>query len=143
MILPRLALSVIAAALWVAAIPVRANGDRFFESKEIPGNAEFVIFGSVRDTKGRYLAKASVTVSVPVHQLEFTVITDILGRFRTPDIGRAIKDLGYEVDPNLIVILVDYPGYQVLRRENRGRHGQKKGAIEINLRMERVNESSK
>jgi hypothetical protein len=70
--------------------------------------------------------------------LEFTAETDVIGRFRTPDIGRAIKDLGYEVDPLLITVSVECPDYSVVRREYRGNYRQNKGAIEMNFRMKKV-----
>jgi hypothetical protein len=130
-------LNVVAALTCALASPAWSNGDRFFQSKEIPGNAEFVIFGAVKDEQGKYCANATVTVSVPLHQLEFIVETDILGRFRTPDIGRAIKEVGYDVDPSLLRITVDYRGFQLDRLEYRGKYGQKKGAVEVNLRMKR------
>jgi hypothetical protein len=120
----------------VFALPAFANGDTFFQSKEVPGAAEFVLFGSVKDMQGKYLDKATVTVTVPVHQVEFSVETDILGRFRTPDIGRAVRELGYEVDPSLILISVEYRNYRLVRREYRGKFGQKKGAVEVNFRMD-------
>lgn len=112
-----------------------SNGDGFFESKEIPGNPQFVIFGSVKDERGKHLSKAIVTVSIAEHMLEFATETDVIGRFRSADIGRAITDLGYEVDPSLISITVEYPGHSVLRREYRGKYRQNKGAVEVNFRM--------
>jgi hypothetical protein len=130
-------LNVIAAIACAFAGPAWANGDGFFESKEIPGKPEFVIFGNVKDDRGKYLDNATVRVQVAEHMLEFTTETDVIGRFRTPDVGRAIKDLGYEVDLSLIAITVEYPDHHVERREYRGKRGQKKGAIEINFRMKK------
>ena len=132
-------LKVFAAALVCAwSAPASSNGDGFFESMEIPGNPEFVIFGNVRDDRGRYLSNATVRVYVAEHMLEFTAQTDVIGRFRTPDVGRAIRDLGYEVDPSLITVTAEYPGHRLIRREYRGKYRQNKGAIEVNFRMEKV-----
>lgn len=130
-------LNVIAAVCCAFAAPALPNGDGFFESKEIPGKPEFVIFGNVKDERGRYLGNATVKVEVAEHMLEFSAETDVIGRFRTPDIGRAIRDLGYDVDLSLIAVTVEYPGYRVVRREYRGKRGQTKGAIEINFRMKK------
>lgn len=130
-------LHVIAALACAWATPAWSNGDGFFESREIPGNPEFVIFGSVKDDRGKYLSDATVRVNVAEHMLEFTAQTDVIGRFRTPDIGRAIKDLGYEVDPSMITVTVEYPDYRVARREYRGKYRQNKGAIEVNFRMKK------
>lgn len=128
-------LPVLAAVACVSSGPAWSNGDHFFRFKEIPGKPEFVIFGSVKDDRGHYLDNAIVFVIVPVHQLEFTAKTDVLGRFRTPDVGRAIEDLGYEPDPASIEVTVNCPGYRVVRREYRGKYRQKKGAIEMNFQM--------
>jgi hypothetical protein len=130
-------LYLVAAAVCASARPARSNGDLFFRFAEIPGNPEYVIFGNVKDDQGNYLNHAVVTVSASVHQLEFIAQTDVLGRFRTPDIGRAITDLGFEVDPSLITVTVEYAGYHIAHREYRGKYQQKKGAIEMDFRMEK------
>lgn len=135
----RLAIStVIAAIVCVAGRPAWSSGAMFLQSTEIPGNPELVIFGSVKDDRGKYLDHALVKVKVAEHMLEFTAETNVIGRFRTPDIGRAIKDLGYEVDLSLITVTVECPSYGVVRREYRGKYRQNKGAIEMNFRMKRV-----
>jgi hypothetical protein len=135
----RLAIStVIAALVCVAARPAWPSGAMFLQSTEIPGNPEFVIFGSVKDEGGKYLDHAIVKVKVAEHMLEFTAETNVIGRFRTPDIGRAIKDLGYDVDLSLITVTVECPDYGVVKREYRGKYQQNKGAIEMNFRMKRV-----
>jgi hypothetical protein len=139
MILWRLTtLNVLAAVACALPTPAWSNGDGFFQATEIPGKPEYVIFGCVKDDQGNYLSNATVRVYVAEHMLDFTAQTDILGRFRTPDIGRAIEDLGYEVDLSLLTVSVEYPGYRVVRREYRGRYQQKKGAIEMNFRMKRA-----
>lgn len=130
-------LTVIAAAACVMTSPAWSNGDGFFESKEIPGKPEFVIFGNVKDDQGKYLDNATVKVNVAEHMLEFTAETDVLGRFRTPDVGRAINELGYQVDLSLITITVECAGYELARREYRGKRLQNKGAVEINFRMKK------
>jgi len=130
-------LTAFAALACVLAGPAWSNGDGFFQSKEIPGNPQYVIFGSVKDDRGNYLHDAIVRVYVAEHMLEFTAPTDVIGRFRTPDIGRAIKDLGYEVDLSLIKVTVEYPDYREVRREYRGKYRQRKGAIEMNFRMKK------
>lgn len=131
-------LMVIAVVACAPGGPAWSNGDGFFESTEIPGNPEFVVFGSVKDDRGNYLNKATVRVYVAEHMLEFTAETDVIGRFRTPDIGRAIRDLGYEVEPSLITVTVECPDYRVERREYRGKYRQNKGVIEMNFRMKKV-----
>lgn len=125
----------LASIVWArAAWP---NGDLFFEAAEIPGKPEYVLFGNVKDERGKYVEAAVVTVFVKEPRLNYTSQTDILGRFRTLDIGRAIRGLGYEVDPSQIDIVIESPGLRVARRVYRGKRGQNKGAVEINFVMER------
>jgi hypothetical protein len=139
MTIGRLAIfSVIATALCLSVRPAWSSGAMFLQSTEIPGDPEFVIFGSVKDDRGKYLDHAIVRVKVAQHMLEFTTETNVIGRFRTPDIGRAIKDLGYEVDLSLITVSVECPNYGVVTREYRGKYRQNKGAIEMNFRMRNV-----
>jgi hypothetical protein len=132
-----MAMNVIVGLACALARPAWSNGDTFFQSTEIPGSPEYVIFGSVKDDQGNFLNRASVTVNVAEHMLAVTTQTDILGRFRAPDVGREIHDLGYQVDPSLITVTVEYPGYHIAHREYRGRYQQSKGAIEMNFVMEK------
>ncbi len=134
-VLRRVALSVFAAAALATAVSAWSNGDTFFNTKEIPGNPQYVVFGSVKDIEGHYLKNVTVTVSVVKHMLEVSARTDVLGRFRTPDVGREIQELGYPVDPSLIIVSVDCPGYYIAHREYRGKYQQSKGAIEIDFLM--------
>jgi hypothetical protein len=133
---PRLrVLTVTLAATCVIAGTARSNGDRFFVATEIPGNPDYVVFGNVKNEQGGYLKEATVRVYVAQHMLEFTVYTDVIGRYRTPDVGRVIKELGYQVDPSLITISAEYPGYHIAHRQYRGRYGQNKGAVEMDFLM--------
>lgn len=117
--------------------PAWSNGDLFFEAAEIPGKPEYVIFGNVKDNRGQYVVGAFVTVKIGEPRLSYTAETDILGRFRTLDIGRAIRGLGYDVDPEKIAIDIEYPEHKVARRIYRGKRGQNKGAVETNFVLEK------
>jgi hypothetical protein len=132
-----IAINVIAALACASSRSAWSNGDTFFQSNEIAGNPHYVIFGCVKDVRGHYLSHATVIVHVAEHMFDVNAQTDVLGRFRTPDVGREINDLGYQVDPSLITISVEYPGYHIAHREFRGKYRQNKGAIEINFQMER------
>ncbi|HVY80481.1 MAG TPA: hypothetical protein VG994_05815 [Steroidobacteraceae bacterium] len=135
----RLAISIVVAALiGVAGRPAWPSGAMFLQSTEIPGNPEFVIFGSVKDEQGKYVDGAIVKVKVAEHMLEFSAQTNVIGRYRTPDIGRAIKDLGYDVDLSLITVIVESPNYEVVQRQYRGKYRQNKGAIEMNFRVKKL-----
>lgn len=114
---------------------VLANGDEFFGAEEIPGQTEFVYFGSVKDDKGDYLDAVEVTLNIAEPPLTYVSYTDVLGRFRTLDAGRAIVDLGFEVDARTFEISVARDGYKQVRRMNRSPARAKKGAFEINFVM--------
>jgi hypothetical protein len=131
------ALNGIAALACVLAGPASSNGDNFFISKEIPGHPSYVIFGNVKDLQGKYISHATVIVYVARHMIEVSADTDVLGRFRSPDVGRVINEMGYEVDPSLITVSVDYPDYHIAHREYRGKYRQKKGAVEMDFRMQK------
>lgn len=127
----------IAAVGCISAGAAWANGDAFFTATEIIGTPAYVVFGNVKDEQGRYLNHATVRIHVAQHMIDFSSQTDALGRFRTPDVGRMIKDLGYQVDPSLITVAAEYPGYHIAHREYRGRYQQNKGAVEMDIRMEK------
>lgn len=114
-----------------------ANGDEFFGAEEIIGQTEYVYFGSVKDEKGNYLDAVEVTFNISEPPLTYVSYTDILGRFRTLDAGRAIVDLGYEVDTTKFQLNVARDGYMRTRRMNRSPLRAKKGAFEINFVMEK------
>lgn len=117
--------------------PAWSNGDMFFEAMEIPGKPEYVIFGNVKDVDGKRIAGAFITIKISEPRLSYTAETDVIGRFRTLDIGRAIRGLGYDVDPTKIAIDVEYPEHKVARRAYRGKRGQDKGAVEIDFVIEK------
>jgi hypothetical protein len=112
-----------------------SNGKNFFQDWEVVGNPEYVIFGNVKDNEGQYLGDASVTVRVTEPVLIFRSPTDVLGHYRTLDVGRAIVSLDYEVDPSRIEVNAEYPGYHVISRTYRGKHDQKRGMVEIDFIM--------
>ncbi len=114
---------------------VLANGDEFFGAEEIPGQTEFVYFGSVKDENGKYLDAVEVTFNITEPPLTYVSYTDILGRFRTLDAGRAIVDLGFEVDTSNFEISVARDGYKQVRKMNRSPVRAKKGAFEVNFVM--------
>ena len=112
-----------------------ANGDEFFGAEEIPGETQFVYFGSVKDEKGKYLDGVEVTLDVLDPPLTYVAYTDVLGRYRTLDAGRAILDLGYDVDPSKLKLSVSRVGYVQTRRMSRVPTRAVRGAFEINFTM--------
>ena len=115
----------------------RADGDDFFLPEEIAGQPEYVVFGSVKDDRGNYVSTAVVTVKVEDPVLIYETTTNMIGRFRTVDIGRGVTDLGYDVDPDKIKVSVSAPGYVLIRRLNRDSLRRKRGAVEIDFLMKK------
>jgi hypothetical protein len=124
-------------AVSLPAISVHADGDELFDPLEIPGQPEYVVFGSVKDNRGNYVSTAVVKVEVEEPVLIYETATTILGRFRTVDIGRAVIDLGYDVNPARIKVSVSAPGYVLIRRFNRASPRQARGAVEIDFLMKK------
>ncbi len=124
-------------AVGALAKPSWGNGDGFFEAMEIPGNPAYVVFGAVKDDQGVRLKGATVTIKAAEPALMYFALTDLLGRFRTLDIGRAIKDLGYDIDSSRIEVSVTHPGYRMARKIYRGRRGQNAGAVEMDFVLAR------
>jgi hypothetical protein len=118
------------------ANPARSNGDNFFEAQEIEGDPRYVVFGGVKDTEGRPLQDVLVIIEStdPERSYEQTY-TDVLGRFRTLDIGRAIESLGYSIDPSGITVEAWLEGYHTVRRLNRSPASRSVGVIEISFVM--------
>jgi hypothetical protein len=112
-----------------------SNGKNFFGDWEVVGDPEYVIFGNVKDSGGQYLEDASVTIRVTEPVLILRTATDVVGHYRTLDVGRAIVGLDYEVDPSRIEVNAEYPGYHVVSRTYRGRHDQRRGMVEIDFIM--------
>lgn len=114
-------------------ISARADGDDFFGAIEIPGNPIYVMFGSVKDEHGTYLPNVRVTVEVAEPVLIFDTTTNIIGRYRTVDVGRAIAELGYNVDPDQIEISVSAPGYALVSRFKRDSLRRTQGLVEVDF----------
>ena len=112
-----------------------ANGDVFFEAEEIPGQTEFVYFGSVKDEAGNYLDNVTVTIDVSDPHLTYDAYTNVLGRYRTLDVGRAVIDLGFPMDPTKVTMTVFKVGYKLIRTMDRRPARAKKGAFEVNFIM--------
>jgi hypothetical protein len=128
-------LRTISFAVLMFATPAWSNGDLFFNLFEFPGRPEYVVFGNVKDEHGKYLKNAAVTVIVNEPRLAYTSNTDILGHFRSLDIGRAVQGLGYPLDPTQVRVAVKLPGYVEIQHVYRGKYRQNRGAVEWNFVM--------
>ena len=115
-----------------------ANGDEFFGGVEIVGQTELVYFGSVKDRDGNYLEGVEVTLTCSDPSLTYVTYTDVIGRYRTADVGRGMIELGYRVDPTKLDIRVAREGYTQVRRLNRSPYLADRGAFEITFTMEKT-----
>lgn len=120
-----------------------ANGDEFFGAEEIPGETQFVFFGSVKDDNGKYLDGVEVVLDVLDPPLTYIAYTDVIGRFRTLDAGRVMVDLGYDIDASKLKLSVSLPGYVQTRRMSRVPTRAVKGAFEINFTMKQLEAAKK
>ena len=59
----------------------------------------------------------------------------MIGRFRTVDVGRAVTELGYDVDPAQIEISVTAPGYSLVSRFKRDSLRRTQGFVEVDFVM--------
>jgi hypothetical protein len=130
----RLATLIGAAALGVAgSVTVAANGTEFFDASH-DGQVFLYYFGNVRDTKGAVVDNFRVTVTAKnvltgdKKPLQMPFRNDVPGHFRSPDVGRAIKESGQAVDPRFIDVTITKPGYRVARAP---KVPDRQGAVEL------------
>ena len=132
---PNPAVLAIVAAL-LATGTLLANGESFF----IPaakGPVDLVYFARVKNARtGRPIEKPPyVTIVDPYSGLIIPFVGDSPGHFRSPDIGKSIKEVTtHPVDTRQLEIVVSAMGYQTVKVGTIPR--QSKGAIELNVKME-------
>jgi hypothetical protein len=117
----------VAALSLAGATPIIANGTEFFDASH-DGEVLLYYFGNVRDNKGAVIDKFTVTVTAKNAGLTFPFRNDVPGHFRSPDVGRAIKESGKAVDPRFIEVRITKPGYRVARAPT---VPDKQGAVEL------------
>jgi hypothetical protein len=110
-----------AAVALAGGITVAANGTEFFDASH-DGEILLYYYGNVRDTKGAVVDKFTVTVTATnlideysKKPRQFPFRNDVPGHFRSPDVGRAIKESGKPVDPRFIEVKITKPGYRVAK----------------------------
>lgn len=93
---------------------VLANGTEFFDASH-DGEILLYYYGNVRDPKGAVIDNFRVTVIAKNVPLNMPFRNDVPGHFRSPDVGRAIKESGKPVDPRFIEVTISKPGYRVAK----------------------------
>src|SRR5262245_59957276 len=86
-----------------------ANGAEVFGTKDT--KLDMYYFGHIKDTDGKVLDNAVVTVIAKNISMKFPFRNDAPGHFRSPDIGKAIKGLGKTIDPSQMEITIQKKGY--------------------------------
>lgn len=132
-------IAVIAASVVLASGTLLANGEAFF----IPANrgpVDLVYFARVKNARtGRPIEKPPyVTIVDPYSGIILPFAGDKPGHFRSPDVGKAIKDVTtHPVDTQQLEIVVTASGYQTVKIAHIPR--QSKGTIELQVQMEPKN----
>jgi hypothetical protein len=126
----RLATLFPAVALALAGSAVlRANGAEFFAAHN-EGPVVLYYFGNVKDSQGNVLDKLMITISAKNIGMNFPFRNDAPGHFRSPDVGRAIKGLGKDIDTNQIEVKISKPGYKITKAP---KVPNKLGAVQLDL----------
>ena len=130
---------------WIAALvssvvlasgTLLANGESFF----LPANrgpVDLVYFARVKNAQtGRPIEKAPyVTLVDPYSGIIVPFVGDKPGHFRSPDVGKAIKEVtAHPIDTQQLEIVVTASGYHTVKVGKVPR--QSKGAIELTVMME-------
>lgn len=93
-----------------------ANGAAFFRPAGKDAKVDLVYVGTIKDSAGRKLNFADVTVNDKNLGLTFPFANDAPGHFRSPDVGSLIKEVGQFVDPPNLEITCFVVGYKVATR---------------------------
>ncbi|HYM18265.1 MAG TPA: carboxypeptidase-like regulatory domain-containing protein [Micropepsaceae bacterium] len=117
-----------------ATLPAFANGGDFFNelSESWGANVDTGVpfFGWVRDAKGKAIARAIVTATVQngADGEAVTIITDNLGHFRIPGLGK-------EVNPKDVVVECAKVGYRAVSQDRRVMRTLPKAPIEVDCKL--------
>ena len=129
-------MQLIVASVVLASGTLLANGEAFF----LPANrgpVNLVYFARVKNARtGRPIEKPPyVTIVDPYSGIILPFAGDKPGHFRSPDVGKAIKEVTtHPIDTQQLEIVVTASGYQTVKLGHIPR--QSKGTIELNVNME-------
>ena len=112
-----------------------ANGGEFFLPAPEHGKVDLVYFGHIKDTDGKYLDDAELTIHVDGIGMTFPFDNDSPGHYRSPDVGAQIKDNGEAVDPSKISITCAKKGYKQVKPATSAVPLKAEGTYEIDFVM--------
>ena len=128
-------LATVATLVVASAGTLLANGGAFFIPAD-RGPVDLVYFARVKDAHtGRPIQKTPyVNIVDPFSGIYIPFQGDTPGHFRSPDIGKAIKEVTTEpIDTQQLEIVVTAVGYETVKVARIPRRA--KGAIELDVRM--------
>jgi hypothetical protein len=133
--LVRLFAVVIALGVAIPALPrvAWANGEEFFHDDD---GFDLYYFGHIKDKSGKALDGVTIIVTAKNLGMRFPVRNDAPGHFRSPDVGKAIKGLGKQVDPAQLEITVTKPGYKQVTPAKLTVPSKATGAVQVEFVME-------
>jgi hypothetical protein len=117
-----------------ATLPAFANGGDFFNelSESWGANADTGVpfFGWVRDAKGKAIPRAIVTATVQngADGEAVTIITDNLGHFRIPGLGK-------DINPKDVVVECAKVGYRAIAQDRRVMRTLPKAPVEVDCKL--------
>jgi hypothetical protein len=127
--------AIVAALVLASTGTLLANGGAFFIPAD-RGPVDLVYFARVKDARtGRPIQKTPyVNIVDPFSGIYIPFQGDSPGHFRSPDIGKAIKEVTTEpIDTQQLEIVVTAVGYETVKVARIPRRA--KGAIELDVRM--------
>ena len=127
--------AIVAALVLASTGTLLANGGAFFIPAD-RGPVDLVYFARVKDARtGRPIKKTPYVNFVdPFSGIYIPFQGDSPGHFRSPDIGKAIKEVTTEpIDTQQLEIVVTAVGYETVKVARIPRRA--KGAIELDVRM--------
>ena len=122
------------AASVVMTVPASANGGDFFnelaESWGANVDTGTPFFGFVRDARGKAIPRAIVTATVQrgLDGESVTIISDNLGHYRIPGLGK-------DINPKDVVIECAKAGFRTVQQDRRIMRTQPKAPVEVNCKL--------
>jgi hypothetical protein len=114
---------------------VCANGEEFFPAAG-GGKIDLVYFGRIRDklTGRSVIDEAIFLINDKASGLSFPFTNDKPGHYRSPDVGKAIREIGEKVDVNAFEVELQVAGYKKARVTRVPRKTQ--GIVELDFALE-------
>ncbi len=129
-----------------------ANGDEFYRFNALDPNdleSQVIFAGSVKDTDGKRLQDAKVTISLTVTTargekvVSYNAYTSVTGRYRSFDVGSVVltlEEVYMVVDPAQVTVTASKRGYTMVRSFSRSKPGLMTGVFEIDFTLASISQ---